>query len=113
VPVALGPRAGRRSGLDVVACDHGRSSKGAELWVIFDGERSEVCRKDPGFEAELFVQAEPAALAEWHLGRIEWPDALRAERIRVLGPSTLARALPTWNRRSAAAQARRTAIAAS
>jgi DNA-binding HxlR family transcriptional regulator len=88
----------------------GLPRKGAELWILFDRERSEVCRKDPGFEVELFVQAEPAALAEWHLGRIEWADALRAERIRVLGPSALARALPTWNRRSPAAHARRTAV---
>ncbi|HET9006466.1 MAG TPA: hypothetical protein VFQ04_07100, partial [Actinomycetes bacterium] len=84
----------------------GLPRKGGELWIIFDGDRSEVCRKDPGFEVELYVTAEPAALAEWHLGRIEWADGLRAERIRVLGPATLARALPTWNRRSPAAWAR-------
>jgi hypothetical protein len=89
----------------------GLPKKGGELWIIFDGERSEVCRKDPGFEVELFVQAEPGALAEWHVGRIEWADALRAERIRVLGPAALARALPTWNRRSPAAQANRTTVA--
>jgi hypothetical protein len=47
-------------------------------------QRSEVCRKDPGFEVELFVQAEPGALA---------------------------RALPTWNRRSPAARATHTAVA--
>jgi hypothetical protein len=84
----------------------GLPRKGGVLWIILDGDRSEVCRRDPGFEVELYVQAEPAALAEWHLGRIEWSDALRAERIRVLGPATLARALPTWNRRSPAAWAR-------
>ena len=89
----------------------GLPKKGAELWIIFDGDRSEVCRKDPGFDVELYVTAEPAALAEWHLGRIEWADALRAERIRVLGPSALARALPTWNRRSPAAHVTRTAVA--
>lgn len=53
----------------------GLPKKGAELWIIFDGELSEVCRKDPGFEVDLFVQGEPSALAEWHLGRIEWLDA--------------------------------------
>jgi DNA-binding HxlR family transcriptional regulator len=90
----------------------GLPRKGGELWIIFDGERSEVCRKDPGFEVELYVQAEPAALAEWHLGRIEWADALRAERIQVLGPASLTRALPTWNRRSPAAWARHTAATA-
>jgi DNA-binding HxlR family transcriptional regulator len=85
--------------------------KGAQLWVIFDGEQSEVCRKDPHFEVDLFVESESRALAEWHLGRIEWADAVRASRIRVIGPSSLARALPTWNRRSAAAHAKRRAAA--
>jgi hypothetical protein len=31
----------------------GLPRKGGELWIIFQGERSEVCRKDPGFEVEL------------------------------------------------------------
>ena len=80
--------------------------KGNTLWIIFDGDRSEVCRKDPGFEVDLFVEAESRPMAEWHLGRTEWRDALREGRIRVHGPSSLARALPTWNRRSEAARAR-------
>jgi hypothetical protein len=33
-------------------------------------------------------------------------DALRDERIRVVGPAALARALRSWSRRSEAAQAR-------
>jgi DNA-binding HxlR family transcriptional regulator len=74
------------------------------FWVVFDGERSEVCRKDPGFEVDLVVEAESIALAEWHLGRVEWNDALRADRIRVAGPRRLGRMLPTWNRRSAFAE---------
>ncbi|HZB79000.1 MAG TPA: hypothetical protein VE522_04055 [Actinomycetota bacterium] len=45
--------------------------------------------------------ADARALAEWHLGRIEWRDALLDDLIRVHGPKMLARALPTWNRRSA------------
>jgi len=79
--------------------------KGSLLWLIFDGDRSEVCQHDPGFEVDVYVQAESRALAEWHLGRLEWGDALRTERIKVSGTRALARALPTWNRRSAAAQA--------
>lgn len=76
------------------------------FWVVFDGERSEVCRKDPGFEVDLAVEAESMVLAEWHLGRVQWDDALRSGRIRVTGPSHLARMLPAWNRRSAFAGAR-------
>jgi DNA-binding HxlR family transcriptional regulator len=71
------------------------------FWLVFDGERSEVCRKHPGYEPDLVVQAESMALAEWHLGRVEWVDALSAHRIRVSGPTRLGRMLPTWNRRSA------------
>jgi DNA-binding MarR family transcriptional regulator len=89
----------------------GLPRKGGELWVVFDGERSEVCRKDPGFEVELFVEAEPATLAERHLGRIEWVDALRAGRIRVLGPGLPGPGPADLNRRSPAAQARRAATA--
>lgn len=75
--------------------------KTRRAWMIFDGEASEVCRTDPGFEEDLIVTAESKALAEWHLGRIEWTDAIRSERIRVAGAPRLARALPKWNRRSA------------
>jgi DNA-binding HxlR family transcriptional regulator len=76
------------------------------FWLVFDGERSEVCRKNPGYEVDLIVEAESMALAEWHLGRVNWNDALRAGRIRVAGPVRLGRLLPTWNRRSAFAGVR-------
>ena len=82
----------------------GLTKKGGVLWIIFGVESAEVCRKDPSFEIDLYVEADPRALAEWHLGRIEWIDAIEDGRISVLGPSDLARALPTWNRRSAAAR---------
>jgi DNA-binding HxlR family transcriptional regulator len=82
------------------------------FWLVFDGERSEVCRKDPGYEVDLVVEAESMALAEWHLGRVNWNDALRAGRIRVTGPGRLGRLLPTWNRRSAFAEVRPVRVSA-
>jgi DNA-binding HxlR family transcriptional regulator len=80
--------------------------KKARAWMIFHGEHSEVCATYPGFEVDLYVEAEARALIEWHLGRIKWADALRADRIRVHGPSKLARSLPTWNLLSPAAHAK-------
>ena len=74
--------------------------KAAQLWIIFDGERSEVCRTNPGYSEDLVVRAGSRALADWHLGRIEWLDAIRSGDLEVTGPPRLARALPTWNRRS-------------
>lgn len=74
--------------------------KGNQLWIIFHGTDSEVCRSDPGYQEDLVVTVDARALAEWHLGRIEWSEALRAGRIQVSGPRGLAKALPTWNLRS-------------
>jgi len=70
------------------------------LWVIFDRDNSEVCARYPGFEEDLIVKAESVALAEWHLGRVEWSEALLTERIAVSGSTALARELPLWNKRS-------------
>ena len=75
-------------------------AKVSPMWVIFGHDMTEVCRKSPGFDEDLIVTAESVALAEWHLGRIEWRDAIDQGRIRVDGIPRLARSLPTWNRRS-------------
>lgn len=77
-----------------------RPSNERTWWVLFDGANTEVCRKVPEFEEDLNVVADSVALTEWHLGRISWSEALAQERITVEGLPRLARALPTWNRRS-------------
>ena len=77
-----------------------RPRKADQLWIIFDGEQSEICRTNPGYGEDLVVTSESLALSEWHLGRVDWSDAVRAGRIQVAGPPAWARELPTWNRRS-------------
>jgi len=74
--------------------------KANELWVIFNGPDSEVCRTNPGFQDDLVVTAQSRALAEWHLGRMTWTEAVSSGQIKVNGPPSLARALPTWSRQS-------------
>jgi DNA-binding HxlR family transcriptional regulator len=77
-----------------------RTKKSNQLWMIFDGARSEVCRTYPGFVEDLVVRVDSLALAEWHLGRLEWSEGLRTGRITISGLSRHARALPAWNLRS-------------
>jgi DNA-binding HxlR family transcriptional regulator len=77
-----------------------RTRKSNQLWMIFDGPRTEVCRNFPGYLEDVVVTVDSRTLAEWHLGRADWLDALRSGHIAVAGPPRLARALPTWNRRS-------------
>lgn len=89
---------------------HGRSRR---LWLVLDGEQSEVCRTHPGFEEDMVVESESRALAEWHLGRVAWSAAVDAGRIKVHGPPGLVRMLPTWNRLSGFASVQPVAPAAS
>lgn len=75
-------------------------AKVSPMWAIFDRDSPEVCRANPGYPEDLVVTAEAVALAEWHLGRIEWHQGTRSGRIRVTGLPRLAKSLPTWNQRS-------------
>jgi hypothetical protein len=69
-------------------------------WLLIENGDAELCATDPGYGDDLVVDVNDAmVLARWHLGHIEWGDALRSGGIVVKGPSELRRALPAWNRR--------------
>ena len=73
-------------------------------WVLIEHGDAEVCLKPPGGEEDLIVIIhDPVAFARWHMGKIEWAVALRSGAVEVHGSRTMARALPTWNRRGWAA----------
>ena len=70
------------------------------LWLLFEHGSGEVCQKNPGFDEDLIITAEPEWFIKWHMGRASWYQAVRDGHITVEGPRDLARALPTWNLRS-------------
>lgn len=70
------------------------------FWMVFEHGAAELCHANPGFDIDLYVEAESDAFTQWHVGRLSWAAALRAGRIRVEGPTTLARSLPSWNTRA-------------
>jgi hypothetical protein len=68
-------------------------------WPLVEHGEAEYCLKSPGGEEELVVVVhDPSVFARWHMGAVEWGDALRCGAIEVRGAPALARALPTWNR---------------
>ena len=70
------------------------------MWMLVEHGDAEICHKDPGFDEDVVVTVYDAhTFARWHLGLIEWGDALRDGAVQVRGHRELARALPTWNRR--------------
>jgi len=73
-------------------------------WLLIEHGDAEYCLKYPGGEEELIVVVhDPLVFARWHMGLVEWTDALRSAAIEVQGATALARALPTWNRHGWAA----------
>lgn len=70
------------------------------VWLLIEHGHGEVCKKHPGFDEDLLVTADTEAFVRWHLGRLSWAAAIREHRIQVDGPTTLARAFPSWNARS-------------
>lgn len=75
------------------------SGPGRRSWLLIEHGDAEICEKSPGGEDDLVVVvSDPVAFARWHLGEIEWGDAVRSGAIEVRGPSVLSRALPTWAR---------------
>ena len=69
------------------------------IWLLVERGDAEACKHHPGGDEDLIIETDTRTFALWHTGRLEWPDARRAGRIRVAGPQALAKALPTWNRR--------------
>lgn len=47
----------------------------------------------------IILTTDRAEGAGWHLGQLEWAQALRSGGIMVRGAPSLRRALPTWKRR--------------
>jgi len=74
------------------------SAPGSRSWLLIAKGDAEICEKYPGGEEDLVVVVnDPVAFARWHLGDIEWGAVLRSDAIEIIGPRTLARALPTWS----------------
>lgn len=69
-------------------------------WFLVDSGRAELCYSDPGGTPDLYVVARSGPFARWHIGEVEWDDALASGGITVTGPVRLRSILPTWNRRA-------------
>lgn len=69
-------------------------------WLILDGEDVDVCYRDPGFEVDLVVSGRLRVLIGAWMGDFPLTTAISRGDLRVEGPESLARAFPTWLRRS-------------
>ncbi len=90
----------------VIRFDFMRHPRRERYWLLIEQGDTEICKTYPGFDEDLYITAEAEAFVKWHAGQLTWADATRAGRIKLHGLSSLVRAFPTWNARSAFAHIR-------
>ena len=55
-----------------------------------------MCISDPGYEVDLYIDADIGAMARVWLGDVPFAEAVRARKIRLSGPPALVRQFPRW-----------------
>jgi hypothetical protein len=55
-----------------------------------------VCTDDPGYDVDLAIEADTGQMQRWLVGLVPFRDLIASGHARMLGPSRLGRAFPTW-----------------
>ena len=66
------------------------------FWLVLDPKDVSVCVKHPGFDIDVLVQADLAALYEVLFGRITFAHAIREGRLVVDSTPALIEEFPNW-----------------
>jgi DNA-binding HxlR family transcriptional regulator len=69
---------------------------GTEGWLDVDRDGMTVCKSDQGKDVDLVVQADTGQMYKWLSGIVAFRELVSSGHIRLIGPSRLARAFPTW-----------------
>ncbi len=64
------------------------------FWIVKDAAGPSLCTSDPGFETDVVVEADLAAMYKVWLGRLPLRAALKDGSVALSGPSGLLRCIP-------------------
>jgi DNA-binding HxlR family transcriptional regulator len=65
-------------------------------WLVLERRGTDLCLKDPGFEVDLVITADTAAMVRVWTGATTFAQAVRDGGLRLEGARALVRAFPTW-----------------
>ena len=68
----------------------------AQGWLDIQHGAVTVCTDDPGYDIDLAITADTGQMQRWLVGLVPFRDLIANGHARMLGPSRLARAFPTW-----------------
>jgi DNA-binding HxlR family transcriptional regulator len=66
------------------------------FWLLLEHTHVDLCVEDPGFDVDLYVDADLSAMTKIYLGDVSFASASRVGDVRLSGPRELARAFPSW-----------------
>jgi hypothetical protein len=69
---------------------------GVEGWLDIDCDGMTVCKDDQGKDVDLVVQGDTGQMYRWLAGIAPFRELIGSGHVRLIGPSRLARAFPTW-----------------
>ncbi|MEA3195548.1 MAG: hypothetical protein QOD26_3881 [Betaproteobacteria bacterium] len=67
-----------------------------KCWLILERSGCDVCLSDPGYEVDVWVDADLASMSRVWLGDLSFAEALREKKIRLAGAPALVREFPAW-----------------
>ncbi len=68
----------------------------AEGWLSIDPSGVTLCKDDQGYDVDLALEADTAHMHRWLIGLAPFRELLAEGHARLIGPSRLARAFPSW-----------------
>jgi DNA-binding HxlR family transcriptional regulator len=66
------------------------------FWMLLERTQVDLCVEDPGFEVDLHVEADLAAMAKVWLGDVPFESVLRTNEVRLVGSRELVKRFPSW-----------------
>jgi DNA-binding HxlR family transcriptional regulator len=66
------------------------------FWLLLERTQTDLCVVDPGFEVDLYVGADLAAMAKVWLGDVSFESVLRSNEVRLMGSRELVKMFPSW-----------------
>jgi DNA-binding HxlR family transcriptional regulator len=67
-----------------------------QFWLLLERSAVDVCLSNPGYEVDLWLEVDTAAMVRVWLGDTTFADALRAKTVRLSGDPQLAKQFPSW-----------------
>ena len=68
----------------------------AEGWLDIDRDGMTVCKDDQGKDVDLVIQGDTGHMYKWLAGIAPFRELVTSGHVRLIGPSRMARAFPTW-----------------